>query len=94
HIVFASSTYNNGIFCNMETALLDLKAHNLQNRTVAIIQNGTWSPASGKLIKEILESMKSITIIENTVTIKSSVKDTQLSEIIALADAVTDSINN
>lgn len=92
HIVFASSTYNNGIFTNMETALLDIKAHNLQNRTVAVMQNGTWAPASGKLIKEIVESMKNMSVIENTVTIKSSVKDAQLNDILLLADAITDSL--
>lgn len=94
HIVFASSTYNGGIFSNMETALHDLKAHSLQNRTVAIMQNGSWAPASGKFMKEIFESMKNINILENTVTIKSSVKDAQLDEINALADAITDSIKN
>lgn len=94
HIVFASSTYNNGVFCNMETVLLDIKAHNLQNRTVALIQNGTWAPASGKIMKEIIDTMKNITVLENSVTIKSSVKDSQLSDICALADTLTNSINN
>lgn len=54
HVVFASATYNNGIFVSMENLLHDLVAHNLQNRTMAIIQNGSWSPASGRLMKELL----------------------------------------
>ena len=55
HLVFAGSTYNNGIFTPMETVLLDLAAHNLQNRTVALIENGTWAPVSGKLMRELVE---------------------------------------
>lgn len=88
HIVFASTTYNAGIFCNMETVLLDLKAHNLQNRTVAVVENGTWAPTSGKLIKEILGSMKNITVLEETLSLKSSLKEEQLPVLQSLADAV------
>ncbi len=88
HLVFASATYNAGIFCNMETALLDLKAHNLQNRTIGILQNGTWAATSGSLMKEIFSSMKNMTILEPMVSIKSSVKDAQLAEIDALAEAL------
>lgn len=51
HLVFASTTYNAGIFCNMETALLDIAAHNLQNRTIALIENGSWAPTAGKLMR-------------------------------------------
>ena len=94
HIVFASSTYNNGIFSSMENCLLDIKAHNLQNRTVAIMQNGTWAPTSGKLMRGIVESMKGMTIIDNIVTINSSVKDAQLAEIDALAAAISYSIKS
>ena len=66
HIIFASTTYNAGIFCNMETVLLDLKAHNLQNRTVAVIENGSWAATAGELMRKILSSMKNITILEET----------------------------
>ena len=48
HLVFASTTYNAGIFCNMETALHDIAAHNLQNRTVALIENGSWAADGGR----------------------------------------------
>ena len=54
HLVFAATTYNAGIFCNMETALNDLRAHNLQNRAVALIENGSWAPASGSLMRELI----------------------------------------
>ena len=92
HIVFASSTYNAGIFCNMETVLTDLKAHNLQNRTVAVIQNGSWAPASGNLIKNILSGMKNMTVLENAITIKSSLKENQIEEIDALAASIVSSM--
>ena len=92
HIIFASTTYNAGIFCNMETVLLDLKAHNLQNRTVAVVENGTWAATSGKLIKEILASMKNITVLKEGLSLKSSLKAEQLPQLQALADAMLASI--
>ena len=88
HIVFASSTYNNGIFTPMETLLLDLKAHMLKNRTVALVQNGSWAPQSGKLMREILDGMQNITVLEETVNLRSTVKENNLAEIDALCAAV------
>ncbi len=88
HIIFASTTYNAGIFCNMETVLLDLKAHNLQNRTVAVIENGSWAATAGELMRKILSSMKNITILEETLSLKSSLKEEQLPQLYALADAI------
>ena len=58
HVIFASPTYNNGIFTPMETLLHDIAAHNLQNRTFAFIQNGSWAPACGKQMRAILELSK------------------------------------
>ncbi len=92
HLVFASTTYNAGIFCNMETALTDLKAHGLQDRTVALIQNGSWAPTSGGLMAEILAGMKGMTILDGTVDIRSSVKDAQRAQLEALADAIVASM--
>ena len=88
HLVFASSTYNAGLFCNMETALLDVAAHNLQNRTIALIENGTWAPAAGKAMREILGRLKNCTILDKSVTVKSALKDSQAAELDALADAI------
>ena len=88
HIVLASSTYNNGIFCNMETAVLDLVAHNLQNRTVAIIENGTWAPVAGKKIRELLAPLKGMNIIEQTVTVRSAVKEEQRVQLASLAETI------
>ena len=92
HLVFASSTYNMGIFGAMETALLDLKAHNLQNRTVAIVENGSWAPAAGKLMREIVAGMKNITILEETLSIRSTLKAAQLPALDALAEVLAASL--
>ena len=92
HLVFAASTYNGGIFTPMETLLLELKAHNLQNRTVAVMENGTWAPMAGKLMKELLGSMKNMSLLEQGVTIRSSLKEEQLSQVEALAKAIKDSM--
>ena len=92
HLIFAATTYNAGIFVRMEEALRDLAEHNIQNRTVAFMQNGSWAPTSGKLMREILEPMKNITFIENTVDIRSSVHEAQREQIKALANAVYESM--
>ena len=81
HLVICSSTYNMGIFTPMEEFLLDLKYHNLSNRTVAIFQNGSWAPNSDKLIREIFSSMKNIKIINEPFTIKSNIKEAQVPEL-------------
>ena len=88
HLVFASATYNSGIFSNMEHLLMDMKAHNVQNRTVALMENGTWGITAGKKMAEIISGMKNMTILDDMVTIKSSVKEDQLVDIAALADAI------
>ena len=88
HIVIASSTYNNGIFTNMENLLHEIAAHNLQNRKIAIMQNGSWAPVSGKLIEEILAPLKNMEYIGEKVTLKSSMKTGQNEEIDKLADAI------
>ena len=92
HLVFASTTYNGGIFCNMETALHDIQAHNLQNRTIGMIQNGSWAPMAGRQMSEILHSLKNMTFLEPMVTLKSSVKTSQLVEIEQLAQVLVDSL--
>ena len=92
HLVFASTTYNAGIFCNMETALLDIAAHNLQNRTIALIENGSWAPTAGKLMRGILSKLKNVNILNETLTIKSSLKDDQLTALAEIADALVASM--
>ena len=92
HLVFASPTYNAGIFCNMETALLDLKAHNLQKRTVALIENGSWAATSGGQMKSIFDAMKNITVLPGIISLRSSLREEQLTELDAMADAIVGSM--
>ena len=93
HIVLASSTYNGEIFVNMQTLLLDFKAHNLQKRKIAIMENGTWMASSGRLMTEIVSSMKDMEIIGSTLSIKSSLKEDQLECLGALADEIAKSLS-
>ena len=94
HLVFASTTYNMGIFVTMEEFINDLTAHNIQNRTATVIENGSWAPASGGLICEKLGKCKNINIIENKITIKSGLKAEQLSEIDTMVDAIIGTFSN
>lgn len=91
-IVLAATTYNAGIYPKMEHLLLDMKALNVQNKTVALVENGTWAPASGKLMRAELEAMKGMTILEPAVTIKSAMKASQEAELQTLADAIVSNI--
>ena len=88
HIVLACSTYNNGIFTPMENLLADLKAHDWKRRTVALIENGTWASQSGKLMRAELEQMKEITIVGETVSLKSAATPAQEEQLATLADAI------
>lgn len=92
HLVFASTTYNAGIFINMETLMHDLQAHNLQKRTIALVENGTWAPTSGGLMRKILGSLKDMTFLNDAVTIRSAVKDAQREQLVALAGAIAASM--
>ena len=87
-LVFAALTYNAGIFVNMENLLHDVTAHNLQNRNIAVIDNGTWAATAGKQMKEELAKLKNCPVIEQSVSVKSSLKQEQLAEIDTLADAI------
>ena len=89
HIIFASTTYNAGIFVNMENALHDVIAHNLQKRTIALIENGTWAPTAGSLMRNLLSSLKDVKILDNTLTLKSSLKADQMDQVDALVDAIS-----
>ena len=88
HLVFASPTYNNGIFVAMEALLHDLTAHNIQNRTLAFIENGTWAATSGKLMKQLFDSSKNMTILEPMLSLKSSLKENQLDDLTQMAKAI------
>ena len=92
HLVFAAPSYNGGIFTKMETVLSELKAHSLQNRTVAIMENGTWAPVAGKQMREIFAGMKNIELLEEGVTIRSAVKEAQETSLEALAEKIASSL--
>ena len=92
HLVFAAPSYNGGIFTKMETVLSELKAHSLQNRTVAIMENGTWAPVAGKQMREIFAGMKNIELLEESVTIRSAVKEAQEASLEALAEKIVSSL--
>ena len=94
HMVLASVTYNLGIYPKMLNFLHDMKALNVQNRKVAVIENGSWAPTSGQLIADFLdEEMKMMNIIDPAVTINSAIKNDKESDLDELADAITESIN-
>ena len=88
HIVFASPTYNNGIFDPMEHLLRDLVHHNLQNRKVALIQNGSWAPSSGKQMSQLLAEMKHVDLLEVLVTLRSALAPGQEGELELLAQVL------
>ena len=92
HLVFASATYNGGIFVTMDELLRDIAAHNLQKRTVAFMENGPWAPVSARQMAAILAPLKNMTVLEQSVAIRSSLTEGQLAEIEALADVIAEGI--
>lgn len=87
-VICAASSYDGGVFPPMERFLLTLQHKNYQNRTMAIVENGSWAPSAGKCMKEIISSFKNVTLVEPVVTIKSTMKETDLEKLSELADAV------
>jgi len=91
HFVFASATYNGGIFVSMDNLLNELVEHNIQNRTVAVIENSTWATGCASLIRQKFEKSKKMTFLEQTVSVKSGLKEAHLQDIQAMVQALTDS---
>ena len=87
-VILAASTYNMSVFPPMRQFLTNLKERNYQKRKIGIIENGTWAPAAGKCMREILEQMKEIEIIEPTVTIKSKMKEEDIVKLEILAEEI------
>ena len=92
HLVLASVTYNLGIFPPMHNFLADMKALNLQKRACAIVENGSWAPRSGALMRKALEDLKNMTILDDGVTMASSLQRQNLADVDALADALAASV--
>lgn len=94
HLVFAAPTYNGGIYPVMENLLADMKALAVQNKTVALMENGTWAPTTAKQMREKLAELKNVTILDTQITIKSAMAPEQEDQLEALAEALAASMND
>ena len=92
HIVLASPTYNMGLYFGMDSLLHDMAVLNLRNRKVALIANGSWAPAAHTVMEKLVGEMKNMELLAPTFMIRSSLKQAQMDELIALADVVADSV--
>ena len=93
HIVLASVTYNLGIYPVMHDYLMHLKGLNLQNRTFALIENGSWAPKSGDLMQKFVdEELKNMTVLNDRLSIASALHADKAAELEALADAIVESM--
>lgn len=87
-LVVAAATYDAGVFPCMESFLAHLKSKNYQKRTVGLVENGSWAPMAGKIMREALESMKELTVLEPVVTIKSTLNEESEAQLHQLAEAL------
>ena len=92
HLVLAAPTYNNGVYPAMANLLHDMKALMLQNRTVGLVENGSWAPVSGKLMRAELEGLKGFQVLEPVVSLKSALKEGSLEQLDGLKDAILASL--
>ena len=92
HIVLASSTYNGGLYPPMENLLADMKALSVQNRTIAVMENGTWAPMAGRFMIKELEEMKNIHILDMKLSIKSALQNDREAELDAFAQQIVDAM--
>lgn len=93
HLVLASPTYNNGLYPKMANFIEDMKALNVQNRTVSIIENGSWAPQSGKVMREMLGEMKNMTVLEKSLSIRSALKQEQLAVLDEMTAEILEALN-
>ena len=93
HLVLAAPTYNNGLYPKMANFIEDMKALNVQNRTVSIIENGSWAPQSGKIMRAMLGEMKDMTVLEKSLTVRSALKEEQLSVLDEMTAEILASLN-
>jgi len=92
NIVLASVTYNLKIYPPMLDYIMDMKALNLQKRTFTLIENGSWAPQSGKLMRELLDEMKDMTILDNEMSINSAMKEDDAGSMDSIADSIIESM--
>ncbi len=93
HLVFASTTYNAGIYPAMENLLSDMKALTVQNKTVALIENGSWAPTAAKQMREKLSELKNVTVLDTQVSVKSALHSGQAETLLALAEAIVETMS-
>lgn len=87
-LIIAASSYDGGVFPPMEDFLNRLSHKAYQNRTVGLVENGSWAPCAARVMKGFVENMKNITICDNAVTIKSTLKDADMDSVNALVDEI------
>lgn len=92
HLALLSVTYNLNLFPPMENFVLDMQKLNLQKRVVGIVENGTWAPQSGTIMCDLLDEMKQMTVLNEQVSVQSSVNKTTNDELDALADSIIESM--
>ena len=88
HLVIASTTYNNGLFVTMENLVNEMMAHNLRNRKVAIIENGSWAPQAGKILLEKLTSIPGTEFFDEMITLKSAPKEKTMEQLEYMAEII------
>lgn len=89
-MILAAASYDGGVFPCMQDFLNHLQSKAYQKRTVGILENGSWGPTAGRTMKSMLETMRNISIVEPVVTIKSTLKEENMADLEALADAIVD----
>ncbi len=87
-LILAASSYNAGVFVPMQQFLHKLKERNYQNRKVGIMENGSWAPSAGKTMKNMLQEMKDITMVEPSITIQSTMKKENIEQMKKLAESM------
>ena len=92
NVVLASVTYNLKIYPPMLGYIMDMKALNLQKRTFALIENGSWAPQSGKLMRELLDDMKEMTILDNEISLNSGMKEDDVDSMDSIAGSIIESM--
>lgn len=94
HLVIASPTYNLGIYPVIHNFVMDMKALNLQNRTVAIVENGSWARKSGDLLQEFFETqIKDMTVLNERIGLTSAANNVNLEEMDTLVEVLVESLN-
>ena len=93
HLIVAASSYNAGLFPPMQQFLERLQDRNYQKRKVGIIENGSWAPSAARCMKNMLEKMKEIEIVEPIVTIRSTMKENDVPKLQELAKKLVEDTN-